>query len=238
MVSSIPGSLSKVNEDIVRKVFKAIKATKYEDPVDQDSFLIDSANSMRAHIDRIQAAEGAASRIERNTALEYTAQSPHSPGNDAVSIPSGDKSDSNQPLANPKILPPSLIADNLTNILPSSEAALSVVTKPLPTGPRAGLQPRQAPASRKRRRVEEDDEDSQPAQTPYAHPGRPVEHSVAGSTPAQSSASPSEAQLRGQLAALQAEIHRLCSTQKEIFWQLQTLGQSEPSKQAVLPQES
>ncbi|KAJ7366432.1 hypothetical protein DFH08DRAFT_797414 [Mycena albidolilacea] len=46
MVSPIPGSLSKANEKIVRKVSKTIRATKYEDPVDQAAFLVDSANTV------------------------------------------------------------------------------------------------------------------------------------------------------------------------------------------------
>ncbi|KAJ7300804.1 hypothetical protein DFH08DRAFT_946309, partial [Mycena albidolilacea] len=43
MVSSLPGSLPTAHEDVVRKVFKALKATNYEDPVDQDAFLTESA---------------------------------------------------------------------------------------------------------------------------------------------------------------------------------------------------
>ncbi|KAJ7848046.1 hypothetical protein B0H14DRAFT_2583269 [Mycena olivaceomarginata] len=155
MVFPIPGSLSKANEEIVRKVFKTIRATKYEDPVDQAAFLVDSANTVlefrpqvasfalvpelgecvftirsmmhtnnthlgtpfsdafisiqdfageiirkrqlfrerrRANADRVRAAEGAAARIERNTALEHAAntdKAPPSPNEDAVSIPSG-----------------------------------------------------------------------------------------------------------------------------------------------------
>ncbi|KAJ7442987.1 hypothetical protein FB451DRAFT_1190319 [Mycena latifolia] len=46
MVSSIPGSLSKADEAIVRKLFKVIRATKYDDPVDQDAFLVESATTV------------------------------------------------------------------------------------------------------------------------------------------------------------------------------------------------
>jgi len=46
MVPSIPGSLSKADEAIVRKLFKALRATRYEDPVDQDAFLVESANTV------------------------------------------------------------------------------------------------------------------------------------------------------------------------------------------------
>ncbi|KAJ7902589.1 hypothetical protein B0H14DRAFT_2555128 [Mycena olivaceomarginata] len=133
MVSPIPGSLSKTNEEIIRKVFKTIRATKYEDPVDQAAFLVDSTNTVlefrpqvasfalvpelgecvfticlmvhsnNAHlgtpfsdafilIQDFAAAEGAAARIERNTALEHAANTDKaapSPNEDAVSIPSG-----------------------------------------------------------------------------------------------------------------------------------------------------
>ncbi|KAJ6612904.1 hypothetical protein B0H10DRAFT_2222676 [Mycena sp. CBHHK59/15] len=46
MVSVLPGSLSKVDEAVVRKLFKIVHATKYEDPVDQDAFLVESANTV------------------------------------------------------------------------------------------------------------------------------------------------------------------------------------------------
>ncbi|KAJ7814559.1 hypothetical protein B0H13DRAFT_2381686 [Mycena leptocephala] len=46
MVSPIPGSLSKASEEVVRKMFKTIRATKYDDPVDQDAFLVESANTV------------------------------------------------------------------------------------------------------------------------------------------------------------------------------------------------
>ncbi|KAF8187666.1 hypothetical protein K438DRAFT_1936498 [Mycena galopus ATCC 62051] len=307
MVSPIPGSLSKSNEETVRKIFKTIRATKFEDPVDQDSFLVDSANTVlqlqfrpqiasfalvpelgeciftirsmmhannarlgtpfsdafisiqdfageivrkrqmfrerrRAHIDRMRAAGGAAARIERNAALEYAAnidnKSPHSPGEDVVSIPSsGDESGADEPAPLLKNPPSSPITVDLTNIPPSSQAALSVVTKPLPTGPRAGLYSRPTQAPRKRRRVEEGENDhSQAAQLFYARPSRPMQHSPNDSAPLRPAASPSEAQLRGRLAAIQAEIRRLASAQKELYWQLQTLRQSEPCKAVVLSQ--
>ncbi|KAF8158751.1 hypothetical protein K438DRAFT_1961011 [Mycena galopus ATCC 62051] len=46
MPSPIPGSLSNKNEDIVRKLFKTLRATKFEDPLDQDSFLVESATTV------------------------------------------------------------------------------------------------------------------------------------------------------------------------------------------------
>jgi hypothetical protein len=46
MVSVLPGSLSKNDEAVVRKLFKVIRATKFEDPVDQDAFLVESANTV------------------------------------------------------------------------------------------------------------------------------------------------------------------------------------------------
>ncbi|KAJ7469974.1 hypothetical protein B0H11DRAFT_2238118 [Mycena galericulata] len=46
MSSTIPGSLSKGDESIVRKLLKSIRATKYEDPVDQDAFLVECAHSL------------------------------------------------------------------------------------------------------------------------------------------------------------------------------------------------
>ncbi|KAJ6536515.1 hypothetical protein DFH09DRAFT_1324546 [Mycena vulgaris] len=42
----IPGSLSKPAQDIVCKVLKTIRATKYKDPVDQEAFLLESANAV------------------------------------------------------------------------------------------------------------------------------------------------------------------------------------------------
>ncbi|KAF8190614.1 hypothetical protein K438DRAFT_1935576 [Mycena galopus ATCC 62051] len=201
MVSPIPGSLSKSNEETVRKIFKTIRATKFEDPVDQDSFLVDSANTVlqlqfrpqiasfalvpelgeciftirsmmhannarlgtpfsdafisiqdfageivrkrqmfrerrRAHIDRMRAAGGAAARIERNAALEYAAntdhKSPHSPGEDVVSIPSsGDESGADEPVPIPKNPPSSPITVDLTNIPPSSQVCPATLLSPI-----------------------------------------------------------------------------------------------------------
>lgn len=46
-MSSPPLSyLSKAGEDLIRQLFKTIRATRYEDPVDQDSFLTASANTV------------------------------------------------------------------------------------------------------------------------------------------------------------------------------------------------
>ncbi|KAJ7818324.1 hypothetical protein B0H14DRAFT_2839491 [Mycena olivaceomarginata] len=41
--SPTPSYLSKAGEDLVRKLYKTVQATRYEDPVDQDSFLTGSA---------------------------------------------------------------------------------------------------------------------------------------------------------------------------------------------------
>ncbi|KAJ6527303.1 hypothetical protein DFH09DRAFT_1094807 [Mycena vulgaris] len=46
MVSILPGSLSAPDAAIVRKLFKVLRATKYEDPVDQDTFLSESARTI------------------------------------------------------------------------------------------------------------------------------------------------------------------------------------------------
>ncbi|KAJ7508860.1 hypothetical protein B0H11DRAFT_1962916 [Mycena galericulata] len=53
MSASLPGSLPRADEAVIRKLFKVVRATKFEDPVDQDVFLVDSANTVlkyRAHI--------------------------------------------------------------------------------------------------------------------------------------------------------------------------------------------
>ncbi|KAF8190677.1 hypothetical protein K438DRAFT_1935613 [Mycena galopus ATCC 62051] len=312
MVSPIPGSLSKSNEETVRKIFKTICATKFEDPVDQDSFLVDSANTVlqlqfrpqiasfalvpelgeciftirsmmhannarlgtlfsdafisiqdfageivrkrqmfrerrRAHIDRMRAAGGTAARIERNAALEYAAntdhKSPHSPGEDVVSIPSsGDESGADEPVPIPKNPPSSPITVDLINIPPSSQVCPATLLSPIDelgfhlSRMSLNAYPNLL-APRKRRRVEEGENGhSQAAQLFYARPSRPMQHSPNDSAPLRPAASPSEAQLRGRLAAIQAEIRRLASAQKELYWQLQTLRQSEPCKAAVLSQ--
>ncbi|KAJ7654209.1 hypothetical protein B0H17DRAFT_1146880 [Mycena rosella] len=46
MPSPVPSSLSKSDETSVLKHFKVLRATKYKDPVDQDSFLIDSSKTL------------------------------------------------------------------------------------------------------------------------------------------------------------------------------------------------
>ncbi|KAJ7448071.1 hypothetical protein B0H11DRAFT_2248000 [Mycena galericulata] len=53
MLSLLPGSLSKADETVVRKLLKVVRATKYEDPVDQDDFLTDSANTVLNYRSRI-----------------------------------------------------------------------------------------------------------------------------------------------------------------------------------------
>ncbi|KAJ7018298.1 hypothetical protein C8F04DRAFT_1277821 [Mycena alexandri] len=46
MPSATPPCLDKSQEDSARALFKSVRATKYEDPVDQDAFLIASARSV------------------------------------------------------------------------------------------------------------------------------------------------------------------------------------------------
>ncbi|KAJ7821887.1 hypothetical protein B0H14DRAFT_3471184 [Mycena olivaceomarginata] len=53
MSSPISTYLSKAGEEVIRKLFKTVRATRYEDPVDQDSFLLGSAKlvlSFRAQV--------------------------------------------------------------------------------------------------------------------------------------------------------------------------------------------
>jgi hypothetical protein len=135
-------------------------------------------------------------------------------------------------------------------------AQLSVVTKPVPTGPRAGLHPKPTPVPRKRRRVETGEDSSSSAgehphlplplfgllifwstaDLPYARLSRPVPHPSSGSTPVRPATAVSEDQLHRRLAAVQAEMRRLASAQKELYWQLQALRQSEPVNPSSRPQ--
>ncbi|KAJ6626187.1 hypothetical protein B0H10DRAFT_1942033 [Mycena sp. CBHHK59/15] len=305
MVSVLPGSLSKSDEAVVRKLFKVIRATKYEDPVDQDAFLVESANTVlqfcpqvasfalvadlgecvftlrammhttgarlgtpfsdafvsiqdfageilrkrqafrahkRANEDRIRVAEGMAARVERNIARELASnlnKSPVSPSDDVVSIPSSsDESGVEEPSRIVKNLPPSPIQAEPGHSQPSSQAKLSIVTKPLPTGPRAGLHPKPAPTSRKRRRVEAGEDSSSliSSGTPLRPAQSPVQHPTPGSAPVRPAAAASEEQLRRRLAAVQAEMRRLDSAQKELYWQLQALHQPQPIDSAPAPQ--
>ncbi|KAJ7366433.1 hypothetical protein DFH08DRAFT_797415 [Mycena albidolilacea] len=120
---------------------------------------------------------------------------------------------------------------------PAHPPVLALVTKSLPTGPRAGLRPGPAQTPCKRRQLEEGEIDhSQAAQHLYAHPSRPMQYPAAGLAPLRPASSLSEAQLRGRLAAVQAEIHRLSSAQKELFWQLQSLRQRESCSSSDIPQ--
>jgi hypothetical protein len=137
----------------------------------------------------------------------------------------------------------------------SFPAQLSVITKPIPTGPRAGLHPGSAPPPHKRRRLEEGSNDHSQAglysstvsycslihryfiaQLPYARPSYPVKFPPTCS----SSVRPafSEEQLRRRLAAVQAEIRRLSAAQKELYWQLQALRQPKPVDPPPVPQVS
>ncbi|KAJ7346069.1 hypothetical protein DFH08DRAFT_961546 [Mycena albidolilacea] len=53
MSSPVSTYLSKAGEEVIRKLFKTVRATRYEDPVDQDSFLLGSAKlvlSFRAQV--------------------------------------------------------------------------------------------------------------------------------------------------------------------------------------------
>ncbi|KAJ7476355.1 hypothetical protein B0H11DRAFT_2235108 [Mycena galericulata] len=44
----VSSCLTGAGEEVIRKLFKTIRATRYEDPVDQDSFLVASANTVLA----------------------------------------------------------------------------------------------------------------------------------------------------------------------------------------------
>jgi hypothetical protein len=153
----------------------------------------------------------------------------------------------------PYVLPLFLCYFSNCGFLP---AQLSVVTKPVPTGPRAGLHPKPTSAPRKRRRVETGEDSSSSAgkhprlppllfgllnfwstaDLPYARPSRPVPHPSSSSTSIRPAAAVSEEQLHRRLAAVQAEMRRLASAQKELYWQLQALRQSEPVNPSSLPQ--
>ncbi|KAJ7133087.1 hypothetical protein C8R44DRAFT_730284 [Mycena epipterygia] len=118
-------------------------------------------------------------------------------------------------------------------------AKLSVVVRPIPTGPRAGLRPQSAPVPRKRRRVEKRSDPSphppvSAPSTPYARPSRAVQYASGGAALVRPA---SESQLRQRLVAVQAEIRRYSSAQKELFWQLQTLRQLEPADSSATSQE-
>ncbi|KAF8202653.1 hypothetical protein K438DRAFT_1965145 [Mycena galopus ATCC 62051] len=198
MSASIPSRLSPCGEEVVRKIFKTVRATKYEDPVDQDSFLMGSANAVlkfrsqvdsfalvpelaecvftirsmmhsnstrlgtpfhetfilvqdfageivrkrqlfrdrkRANENRLRAAEGAAARMERRAALEKAAHLnsavPHSPGEDVVSIPSGDESGGDEPPPIPHNPPASPITVDLTNNPVIKQVRLAAYLSPL-----------------------------------------------------------------------------------------------------------
>ncbi|KAJ6622602.1 hypothetical protein B0H10DRAFT_2013446 [Mycena sp. CBHHK59/15] len=311
---AVSSCLSQAGEDVVRKLLKTIRATRYEDPVDQDSFLIASANTVlslrpqvtsfatvpelaecvftirlmmhsnnarlktpisetfihiqdftgeiirkrqlicdrkHAQIDRIRAAEGIVARNERRIALEHAAcvnnKAACSPDEDAVSIPSTtDESGGEEPV--PKNPPTSPVTNDLTNIPASHQPVvehsaamppvLSIVTKPIPTGPRAGLHAPAPQPSRKRRRVGERENDGPQPQAQFfqGDSSRSVPHRADCSAPVRSTAPPSEAQLRRRLAGVQAELHRLSCVHKTLRWQLQSLQQPEPSPPAG-PQE-
>ncbi|KAJ7690996.1 hypothetical protein B0H17DRAFT_1134017 [Mycena rosella] len=122
---------------------------------------------------------------------------------------------------------------------PSSQAKLSLIIRPIPTGPRAGLHPRSAPS--KRRRVEEgkDTGENSPipaSNAPYARPSRPMPYVTHGSSSIRPAIALSEGQLCRRLAAVQAEIRRFSAAQKELLWQLQTIRQPRPVNPAPIPQ--
>ncbi|KAJ6629358.1 hypothetical protein B0H10DRAFT_2208764 [Mycena sp. CBHHK59/15] len=325
MVFVLPGSLSKVDEAVVRKLFKVVHATKYEDPVDQDTFLIESANtvlqfhpqvasfvlipelgecvfSIRAMMHASSAQLGTpfsdtfvsiqdfAGEILRkhqtfrerkhanaDPCLKLDAKPPVSPDKDAVSIPSSsDESGADEPPRDPKNPLSSPIKVDPSQAQPSSQVnsgfvwagcrwehfctppsvlfifplvelvlnpflypvQLSIITKPIPTGPRARLHPKPAPTSRKRWQVEAGEDSSSPAaDLPYARPSRPMPHPAAGSASSRPATAVSEDQLRRRLAAVQAEMCRLASAQKELYWQLQVFCQSKPVDLLSVPQE-
>ncbi|KAJ7113786.1 hypothetical protein C8R44DRAFT_740682 [Mycena epipterygia] len=115
---------------------------------------------------------------------------------------------------------------------------LPIFTKPIPTGPRAGLHAPAPQSSRKRRRVGEGENDGPQPQAQFfqGDSSRPVSHRSDCSAPVRSTVPPSEVQLRRRLAGVQAELHRLSYAQKTLRWQLQSLQQPEPSPPAG-PQE-
>ncbi|KAJ7067672.1 hypothetical protein B0H15DRAFT_807503 [Mycena belliarum] len=109
-------------------------------------------------------------------------------------------------------------------------AKLALVIRPLPTGPRARLRPHSAPAPSKRRRVEEGKNTGAKSQSsaphlPYARPSRPVQYAAGGIKALRPTTS--EPELRQRLAAVQAELRRYSSAQKELFWQLAIIRQLE-----------
>ncbi|KAF8177106.1 hypothetical protein K438DRAFT_1770219 [Mycena galopus ATCC 62051] len=281
MPSPIPGSLSNKNEDIVRKLFKTLRATKFEDPLDQDSFLVESATTVlefrpqiasfalvpdlgeciflirsmmhannarldtppsdtftsiqdfageivhkrqtlrerkRANLERALVAEGAAARLERKAALEHAAkvtdsQGPRSSADDVVSIPSSE--DKAEPVFSLKNPPPSPISVNLTNVAPCSKAALSVITKSIPTGPHAGLRSEPASSSRKRRRTDEgENDDPQAVPVSRGRSDRPMQHLPHGPATIWPTTSGTEEQLHARLVVIQAEARRLANDQK------------------------
>ncbi|KAJ7739442.1 hypothetical protein DFH07DRAFT_965729 [Mycena maculata] len=309
MATNIPGSLSKDDELIVRKLLKTVRATKYEDPVDQEAFLVESATTVlqfrpqvasfaqvadladcvfilrsmmhasrarlgtppnatfvslqdfageivrkrhifrerqRANAEQARTRETTVARAERSDALEHAAKKvPASPDKDAVSIPSS-SDDGMAPLdlqlvSKARLIPPSspaplfisqgifsfpylrLAFSLLITVDPSLSAAppkLSLVIKPIPSGPRAGLLPRSTPPSHKRKRLEEGEGGTgrSPIETAiYTRPRRPVQHPSNGSSPIR----PSAVQLHRRLVAVQAEIRRFVAVQKELSWQLQ-----------------
>ncbi|KAJ7080909.1 hypothetical protein B0H15DRAFT_953262 [Mycena belliarum] len=113
---------------------------------------------------------------------------------------------------------------------PAPVSKLALVIRPLPTGPRARLRPHSAPAPSKRRRVEEGKNTGAKSQSsaphlPYARPSRPVQYASGGIKALRPTTS--EPELRQRLAAVQAELRRYSSAQKELFWQLATIRQLE-----------
>ncbi|KAJ6525813.1 hypothetical protein DFH09DRAFT_1328831 [Mycena vulgaris] len=310
MATSIPGSLSSSDEAIVRRLFKVVRATKFEDPVDQAAFLADSATTVlryrlrpdsfalvpeladcvftirsmmhanRAHLptspsavftslqdfageivrkrqlfqerqrvnaDRARAASGIADRIARNAALQSASKeavkSPSSPGCDTVSIPSScDESG----IPDLQTCTPSLVASPIKTepdlIRPSSQA---VPLSPLYDLPirlsRLSLStphpvPPSSPLS-SGRSLPDLVPDFVLASTPYARPSRPMQYAAGGATPLRPATPASEAELRQRLAAVQAELRRYASAQKELFWQLQTLHQFESAHSSCTSQE-
>ncbi|KAJ7134178.1 hypothetical protein C8R44DRAFT_729666 [Mycena epipterygia] len=101
MPSLDPTTLSKSEQDAIRLLHKTVRATRYDDPIDQDAFLVASAHSVRANSTRLRAEEGAAARAERREALQYAKKKrAPSPDEDTVSIPSNDEEES---FHNPKL---------------------------------------------------------------------------------------------------------------------------------------
>ncbi|KAJ7701340.1 hypothetical protein B0H16DRAFT_1483508 [Mycena metata] len=299
MPSVTPPCLDKSQEDSVRALFKSVRATKYEDPVDQDAFLIASARSVlhfrpqaasfaassdigecvfairaalvsnnirltttpdpivnsisdfageivrlrqtvrdrkRAQSEQLRAEEGAAARAARREALEFDAKRELNKSDpDVVSIPSDDEPMPMAPHPSPLRVKESSPSPSFrpSNEPPTHPDDLTIVTKAIPTGPRADRKATSTRVPRKRVRAPGTCDERSPLQ-PRPQPNiETIEPLVANTNhalkrrgvsppPSQSRPSP-EAQLRGRLARIEAELYRQSCATKHILWRLQSL---------------